>query len=49
MELYQGMFLEAIPMFEYLRTVVSAIHLLKAFENVAIIFVYMHYLFSIFY
>ena len=36
-------------MFEHLQRAVSAIHLLKAFENVAIIFVYMHYLFSIFY
>ena len=41
MELYQGMFLEAIPMFEYLRTVVSAIHLLKAFEDIVIILIFM--------
>ena len=36
-------------MFEYLRTVVSAIRLLKAFEDIAIIFIYMRHLFSIFY
>ena len=41
MELYQGMFLEAIPMFEYLRTVVSAIPLLKAFEDIVIILIFM--------